>query len=226
MTLTASPTELTTSATDAVLAVECVVVLAYLWRTPTGDRRRIGLWCGAFGLLAFASFLGAVAHGLEMPHSLRAALWKPLYLSLGLLVALFVAGAFLDWHGPAFAMRVVPWGLGLGVIFFGLTEVFNGGFVIFVIYEATAMAGALAIYSLLTATHRLKGAGVVAVAIILNLMAAGVQASRWSFKVFVPFDHNGMFHLVQVLGVAALALGLRIGMKPDASQHTNGWLGR
>jgi hypothetical protein len=220
MTLIASSTELTTSATDAVLALECVVVLAYLWRTPTGDRRKIGLWCWAFGLLAFASLLGAVAHGLEMPHPWRAALWKPLYLSLGLLVALFLVGAFLDLHGPAFAMRLVPWCLGLGGIFFGLTEFLNGGFIIFVIYEAMAMAGALAIYSLLAATHRLKGAGVVAAAIILNLMAAGVQASSASFKIFVPLDHNGAFHLVQMFGIAALGLGLRIGLKPDARGAT------
>ena len=216
MNLIASSTELTTSATDAVLALECVVVLAFLWRTPTGDRRKIGLWCWAFGLLAFASLLGAVAHGLEMPQAWRAALWKPLYLSLGLLVGLFLLGALLDWHGPAFAMRLVPWCLGLGGIFFGLTEFFNGAFIIFVIYEATALAGALAIYSLLAATHRLKGASVVAAAIILNLMAAGVQASSASFKLFVPFDHNGVFHLVQMFGIATLGLGLRIGLKPDA----------
>jgi Family of unknown function (DUF6962) len=215
MTLNASPTELTTSATDAGLALECVVVLAYLWRTPTGDRRRIGLWCWALGLLAFASLLGAASHGFAMPYSWQAGLWKPLYLSLGLLVALFLVGAFLDWRGPAFAMRLVPWSLGLGVIFFGLTEFLNGAFIIFVIYEAAAMAGALAIYSFLATSHHLKGAGVVAAAITLNLMAAGVQASTASFKICVPFDHNGVFHLIQMFGVATLGLGLRIGMKPD-----------
>lgn len=98
MTLGASPTEITTSGTDALLAIECAVILAYLWRSPTGDRWRIRLWCWVLGLLAFASFLGSVTHGLEMPQSLRAALWKPLYLSLGLLVALFLVGAVFDWH--------------------------------------------------------------------------------------------------------------------------------
>jgi hypothetical protein len=163
-----SPTEITTSATDAVLAIECVVVLACLWRTPTGDRWRIGLWCWAFGLLALASALGSVAHGFEMPLSLRAALWKPLYLSLGLLIGLFLVGAFFDWHGRVVARRLVPWSIGLGGIFFGLTELFNGGFIVFVVYEAVVMASALAIYSFLATTHRLKGAGVVAAAIILR----------------------------------------------------------
>src|ERR1035437_9129485 len=218
MVLVASPTEITTSATDAVLAIECVAVLAYLRRTPTGDRWRIGLWCWVLGLLAFASFLGFVAHGVAMPQSLRAVLWKPLNMSLGLLVALFLVGAFFDWHGRVVARRLVPWSIGLGGIFFGLTEFLNGGFIIFVVYEAAAMAGALAIYSFLAATHRLNGAGVVATAISLNLAAAGVQASSVSFKIFVPFDHNGVFHLVQMVGIATLGLGLRIGMKPDAKR--------
>jgi Family of unknown function (DUF6962) len=216
MTLVASPTGITTSATDAVLAIECVGVLVYLWRTPTGDPWRVGLWCWVFGLLALASFLGSVAHGLEMPHSLRAALWKPLYLSLGLLVALFLVGAFFDWRGRVVAGHLVPYSIGVGGIFFWLTEILNGEFIIFVVYEALAMAIALAIYCFLAATRRSKGAGIVATAIILNLAAAGVQASRVSFTILVPFDHNGAFHLIQMLAIAVLGLGLHLGMKPDA----------
>jgi hypothetical protein len=197
-----SPTELTTSATDAVLAIECAIVLAYLWRSPTGDRWRIGLWCWVFGLLAFASFLGSVAHGLAMPESLNAALWKPLNLSLGILLGLFLVGAAFDWHGRVVARRLVPWSIGLGGIFFGLTELLDGGFNIFLAYEGAAMAGAL------------RGAGVVALAISLTLAAAAAQASSVSFQLFVPFDHNGVFHLVQMVALATLGLGLRVGMAP------------
>ena len=212
MIVVASPTELTTGATDAVLGIECLAVLACLWRTPVGDRWRVGLWCWAFGLLAFASFLGAAAHGLEIPASLRAALWKPLYLSLGVLIAFFVVGAFFDWLGRAAARRLVPWGIGVGCVFFALTECFHGAFVLFVIYEAAAMVSALAIYTFLAANHWFKGAGIVAVAILLNLAAAGVQATHLSFQLFVPFDHNGLFHLVQMSAIAVLGVGLRRGM--------------
>jgi hypothetical protein len=219
MAFIASPTEMTTSATDVVLAIECVVVLACLRRKPTGDPWRSGLWSWVSGLLAFVSFLGAAAHGLEMPDSLRAAIWKPLYLSLGLLVGLFLVGAFFDWQGRVVAMRLVPWSIGLGIIFFGLTEVLNGNFIIFILYEAAAMASALVIYSFLAATHRLPGAGIVAIAIFLNLVAAGVQASSMAFTMLVPFDNNGVFHLVQMVGIATLGLGLRMGMRSDAKQE-------
>ena len=216
MAFVGSPTELTTSATDAALAIECVVIMTYLWRAPAGDRWRTGLWCWVFGLIAFSSLLGAVAHGLEMPDSVRETIWKPLYLSLGILVALFIVGAVFDWRGRAAAVRLVPWGIGAGAVFFGLTEFFGGAFIVFGVYEAAAMVTALAIYSFLAAMHRLKGAGVVAAAILLNLAAAGVQATDVSVRIVFPFDHNGVFHLVQMAGTAVLGLGLRTGREPSA----------
>jgi hypothetical protein len=149
-----------------------------------------------------------------MPESLNAALWKPLNLSLGILLGLFLVGAAFDWHGRVVARRLVPWSIGLGGIFFGLTELLDGGFNIFLAYEGAAMAGALALYSFLAATRRLRGAGVVALAISLTLAAAAAQASSVSFQLFVPFDHNGVFHLVQMVALATLGLGLRVGMAP------------
>jgi len=209
-----SPTELTTSATDALLAIECTVIIALLLRTaPPADRWRTNLWCWVFGLLAISSFLGALVHGLEMPKSIRTALWTPLYLSLGILVVLFIVGAIADWRGRVAAMRLVPWGLGVSVAFFGLTALLGGKFIVFIVYAATIMLSALAIYTVLAATHRLKGAAVVALAILLNLAAAAVQASNLSLHLLVPFDHNGLFHLVQILSTAILGWGLHLGME-------------
>ena len=216
MMMTLSPTELTTSATDAALAIECVMMVVYLWRAPTGDRWRPGLWCWVFGLTAFSSLLGAVAHGFEIPNSALAALWKPLHLSLGVLVPLFLVGAIYDWRGRVVAGRLVLWSIAVGAAFFGLTEFFREPLIVFVLYEATAMVSALAIYSLLAAAHRLKGAGVVSMAILLNLAAAGAQASDISVRIVFPFDHNGISHLVQLVGVGTLGLGLRRGMQLNA----------
>jgi hypothetical protein len=216
MILSSSPTELTTTATDAVLAIECIVILVYLWRSPSGDRWRIGLWCWVFGLLAFVSMLGALAHGIEMPDSSRDALWKPLYLSLGIIVGLFLVGAIYDLRCRAVVKRLVPWSIGLGIIFFGVTGIFSGSFIVFVLYEAIAMTVSLVIYLFLAATNRSKGAKIVAIAIFLNLVAAGVQASNLSFTLLIPFDNNGVFHLVQMVGLAVLGLGLLMGTNPDA----------
>ncbi|PKN46513.1 MAG: hypothetical protein CVU58_07565, partial [Deltaproteobacteria bacterium HGW-Deltaproteobacteria-16] len=80
-------------------------------------------------------------------------------------------------------------------------------------YAATILLSALAIYTFLAVTHRLKGAAVIALAILLNLAAAAVQASNLSLHLVFPFDHNGLFHLVQIVSTAILGLGVHLGMK-------------
>jgi len=204
-------TELTTGLTDALLALECILIVVLLWRPDTVDQWRRGLWCSVFGLTAFASLLGAIAHGLDMPEPTRAMIWKPLYLSLGIVVTLFVVGAIHDWLGGVWSRRFLPWGIAAGIAFFGLTELMGGDFLVFVLFEAVGMLLALAIYLYLLFLRRFPGAGVIALAILLSLMAAGVQASDLSANIVVPFDHNGLFHLVQIVSVAVLAYGLQIG---------------
>jgi hypothetical protein len=189
------------------------VIIALLLRTATTNRWRINLWCWVFCLLAIASFLGALVHGLEMPKSIRTALWAPLYLSLGILVLLFIVGAVADWRGKAVAKRLVPWGIGVSAAFLGLTALLGGPFIVFIVYAATILLSALAIYTFLAATHRLQGAAVVALAILLNLAAAAVQASNLSLHLLFPFDHNGLFHLVQIVSTAILGWGLHLGME-------------
>ncbi|MFH1020875.1 MAG: hypothetical protein V1782_09760 [Pseudomonadota bacterium] len=212
MPLINSLTELTTSATDALLAIECAIIIALLLRTAPADRWRTNLWCWVFGLLAIASFLGALTHGLEMPKPMRTALWTPLYLSLGILVVLFIVGAVADWLGKVVAKRLVPWGIGVSAAFLGVTALLGGPFIVFIVYAATVLLSTLAIYTFLAATHRLKGAAVIALAILLNLVAAAVQASNLSLHLFFPFDHNGLFHIIQILSTAVLGLGLYLGM--------------
>ena len=218
MELTASPTELTTSATDLIISLECAAIVVYLRRIPTDARWRVRLWSWVFGLLAFAALLGAIAHGIQMRSSLNSLLWHPLNLSLGIVVALFMAGAFGDLRGRALAIRLVPWSIGLGCVLFGLTVFLDNGFIVFVVYEAMAMAGVLVIYSYLALTHRLKGAAVIIAAVILNFAAAAVQTSDLSLSVLVPFDHNGLFHLIQMVGLAVLGIGLSVGMPPRTQQ--------
>ncbi|MFA6283626.1 MAG: hypothetical protein WCV64_12590 [Desulfurivibrionaceae bacterium] len=213
MPLITSPTELTTSATDALLAIECAIIIALLRRTATTNPWRTNLWCSAFALLATASSLGALIHALEMPRAMRIALWTPLYLSLGILVLLFIVGAVADWRGRIAAMRLVPWGIGASATFFGLTALLGGKFIVFIVYAATILLSTLAIYTFLAVTHRLQGAAVVALAILLNLAAAATQASNVSLHLLVPFDHNGLFHLVQIVSTAILGWGLHLGME-------------
>jgi hypothetical protein len=218
--LDASATELTTAATDAGLGLFCLAIVARLVAIRVNATWKRALWCWVFGLLAMSSILGAAAHGLELSEATLGPLWWILYVSLGVTVALFVVGGIHDWRGERPARVALPWAIGIGAGFAALTQLLGGAFVIFVVYEAAAMVAALAIYAFLT-TRRLAGAGMIAVGTGLSIVAAAVQASALAVRVIVPFDHNGLFHLVQLGAAAALANGLRRALetKPSALSH-------
>lgn len=212
-----SPTERTTAATDAILtllALACVFHLLQIGHQR--DSWKVGLWAWTFGLLALAAALGAVAHGFKMSPAANLRFWQPLNLALGLVVALFVVGVVDDVWGLGVAQTVLPVMLGIGVAFFGITLVFPGIFLVFILYEAAAMLFALGAYGWLAVTGRLPGAGWMAAGVLVTLIAAAVQA-LWDGKTrpvtFIwQFDQNGLYHLIQMVGIALLLVGLRIGL--------------
>lgn len=203
-------TEITTGATDALLALLAVAVLIRVReRGRRTDPWKAGLWCWLLGLLALASALGAVAHGLALADGLREALWQPLYLALGLVVALFVAAAVRDRFGEVAARRALPWLVAAGLGFYGFTRTGTGSFLVFILYEATAMLAALLLYADVARRGRVAGAGWMVAGVALNLVAAAVQQSDAQVRLgHVPLDHNGLFHIVQGVAVLALARGL------------------
>ena len=210
--LQASPTELTTAATDLAVGVLCLVALRQLLKVRTSAVWKRGIWAWVLSLLVLASALGAMAHGLAWSGEVRGAIWRPLYLALALSVALFLVGGLHDWRGEAAARRLLPWAMASGALFFVLIEWFGGAFVIFVAYETATMLAALVMYTALASTRRTAGAGLVAIGLALTIAAGAVQASSLAIRVIVPFDHNGLFHLVQLIALAVLVIGLRRGL--------------
>jgi hypothetical protein len=202
-------TERTTAATDAVLALAAAVAILILRRaTPPSFGRAV--WQAALTSLALASVLGAVAHGLELRPATRELLWQPLYLALGVTMALFVVGAVRDWRGDAAGRRVLPPMLALAVVFYGITRLTGGSFLAFVVYEAAAMLFSLAVYLGLARGPAPAGAAAMAAALAVSLAAGVVQASDLgTVRLVWDFDHNGVFHLVQLVGLALLVTGLR-----------------
>lgn len=190
--------------------------MLHLFQIGQSDPWKAGLWAWAFGLLALAAALGTVAHGFKMSEATNQLFWRPLNLALSLTVALFVVGVIYDVWGLAVAQRVLPIIIIVGVGFFGVTLAFPGKFLIFIYYEATAMLFALAAYGWLAATDRLPGAGWMAAGVLITMVAAAVQAG-WNghaqpLTLIWQFDQNGLYHLIQMVGVILLLVGLRIGL--------------
>jgi Family of unknown function (DUF6962) len=205
-----SATERTTAATDAALGLLSLAGALYLTRAaPPSFARRI--WQVALFGLSLASGLGAIAHGLVLSDALREALWQPLYLLLGMTMALFVVGAAGAWRGEMTAKRLLLPLLGLALVFYGVTRAARGNFLVFVLFEAAALIFSLVVYLRLAYMRTRRGAGLMALALMVSLVAGVVQASGpISVRLVWAFDHNGLFHLLQLLGVTLLLLGLRL----------------
>jgi hypothetical protein len=102
----------------------------------------------------------------------------------------------------------------IGVASFAVTLLLDGAFVVFVLYEAVALSFALLGYTYLALGRRLPGARSVAAGIFVTLAAAVIQATRLAAPITVvwTFDHNGLFHIVQMPGVVLIVLGLRVAI--------------
>jgi hypothetical protein len=211
MEINAIPTEQTTAATDALVAI-FAAVFAVILSVEGGrsDRTKGRIWSATFGLLAVAGVLGAIAHGIQMSERTNELLWMPLNLVLGVTVALFVAGAVYDLRSFSLPRLLVPFLLAVGVAFFLVTVLIPGSFLVFVIYEAIAMLFAFVVYIVLSVRRTLRGAEVMAVGVLVSIVAAAVQAiGAVRFTLIWEFDHNGVFHLIQMVALVCLLIGLR-----------------
>ena len=204
------PTEQTTAATDAILALLSLGCALYLHRIGTHKRWKANVWIGLFGLLTVAAVFGTIAHGFKMSAWWNNLFWQPLFLSLGLVVALFVVAVVYDAWGKAAARRILPIMLAVGVIFYIITVLVPGLFLVFIVYQSTATLFALVIYGRLTWRGKLPGAGWMTLGIFITMVAAVVQATgSLTITVIWPFDYNGLYHLIQMAGLLALLTGLR-----------------
>ena len=205
-----SATEQTTAATDLIIAVLAVVARAYLRNNgPSGLRGR--LWRGVLLLLAIAALLGAIGHGTVLSSAVYTVVWALAYLALALLVALFLLATIRDCVGDNAARRAVPVLLVIALAFFGYAMLDPENFLPFILYELSAMTLSLTGFVWITMRGELPGAPWITAAIAVNILAAAIQAEGSAgFTLIWSFDHNGVFHLVQILAIGLLVHGLRM----------------
>lgn len=190
MRLASESAELTTAATDLLLA-GIAAAGALLARRP--------LWRAAFAGLAGASLAGAAVHGLPLSAAASQSLWLLLNLGLGATVAVFALAVLRDHSGAAAARRAAPplllAGLGVGLA----AQYYLDTFLPFILFNAAVLLACAA-----SAWRRRRAA--LAAGCLLALLAGLVQASDWRIQLVWEFDHNGLFHLAQI---PALLLWIR-----------------
>jgi hypothetical protein len=209
------PTEQTTAITDILLAVGALYVVNSIYRTGKKvDVIKTYIWVGAFALLFFAAVLGSIAHGIMMSPFINYIIWQPLNLFLGLAIALFAVGVIYDWNNFNLSRKLFVFLMVTGIIFYSITIVIPESFVIFILYEAVAMLFSLVLYALLWTRKKFPGSPYMVIGIIITVIAALVQANdNFYLKIIWEFDHNGLFHLIQIPGILFLKQGLNIELK-------------
>jgi len=206
------PTEQSTAITDILLALVAFGgILILSWNiTNNNELWKIIIWSSTFGLIGLAAALGAAGHGLVISRTVHDRIWQLLNVLLALAVSLFVAGVVYDLWGLAVCFKVLPVMLAAGLFFFGTTLLYPGIFLIFIVYEGLALIFALSAYIYLTVQGEPAGAAFMAAGILISILAAGIQAKKSiSLTVIWQFDHNGIYHIVQVVGLILLLVGLR-----------------
>ena len=210
------PTEQTTAITDALIGLEAIFLAVYLQLLAPKNRERARYWQTLIIFTALASFTGAAAHGIQMSKSTYELLWKPLLLLLGLVVAQLAICTVYDLFGAETAKRSRSWFWVVAVGFFAAVHLPGTTFFIFILYEAAGMLFALVSYLWIARQRRLRGAGIIALGIILQLAAAAAQAcGPYEFKVVWIFDHNGLFHLIGIVATFTMILGASKGFFAD-----------
>ena len=206
------PLEQTTAATDIVLALVAFGGIVFLLGLllNSGELWKISICSAAIGSIGLAAALGAVAHGLILSRTLHHFSWLVLNLALSLAISLFVVGVVYDLWGFEVSLKTLPILVITGLGFYLTTLFYPGIFFLFIVYEGVALVFALAAYIYLTIQQDLPGAYLMAAGILASIIAAGTQANKSVVVTFIwRFDHNGIYHLVQVVGLLLLFAGLR-----------------
>ncbi len=204
-----NPVERVTAVTDLLLSALVITGIAWLARRtmPSGARR---LWFGGLFAFAGAGVLGFIVHWFPLEPATRKLLWQPLYLTLGSALALMMAGAIADWRGYPAGRKALPLFLLLALGFYLGTRATGGKFIVFVTFQALAILLLLGVYGRLWMAERRRGSGWMFAGFVISLVAGVAQAMKHiELHAIWTFDHNGIYHLVQMAGVVCLLAGLR-----------------
>jgi hypothetical protein len=202
-------TEPMTMATDYVLTAVASVLAGRLYLRRDRERSRTS-WSAAFGLLALSAFLGGSWHGFHtwLPDAAAAALWKSTVLCLGAMnfamgaAAIYAAttgaarGAWLGITGAKLAAYTF-WMLGHDEFLFVVVDAFATVLLLVVLHLGLVRRGPAPASGWILAGAAVSVAG--------GLVQAG------GFALHRHFNHNDLFHVIQVAGVVLFYRGAVLG---------------
>jgi hypothetical protein len=181
-----------TVVTDYLLGGVAAWLSLVLFRSAQTSRR---LWAVAFAALAAAAFLGGTWHGFLQSNLL----WKATTLSAGVASFGMVAGsAYAVFSGPlrAFALTAAL----AKLVVYSVWMLSHDAFLYVVIDTGIA-------FIVVAALHLWKWNGPILAGVAVSIAGAMVQAS--GFTLHQHFNHNDLYHVIQIAALVLLYRGAK-----------------
>ena len=181
--------EPTTVLTDYALGAVAAWVSIQLFRNAQPSRR---CWALAFAALAAGAFLGGTWHGFVRSNLL----WKATVLSVGVTSFGMVAGSAL----ATMESKLLPVLAAMKLAAYTGWMLFHDEFIYVVLDTGIALL-------VVAALHLRRWNGPILAGVGLSVLAGLVQAS--GFTLHEHFNHNDLYHLIQIAGVVFLYQGAK-----------------
>ncbi|UCD38959.1 MAG: hypothetical protein JSW54_05640 [Fidelibacterota bacterium] len=194
--------EPTTAITDFLLGLESFAFAALL-TAGTYTFPSLPYWTATLIMLGIAALLGGFAHGLA-----RFSIFAIIYPCLAILMTSFILATLVDSFGQELAHQVRWFIAFLALIFMLVAWRYPTRIRAYAVVLAALMILAFLLYLRQALTTTLPGSAYIAAGIATTILAAALLLKRARITLIWTFDHNGVYHLVQMVGVLFFYLGL------------------
>ncbi len=194
-------TEPTTMITDFILAIEAIIFSIIIFNNYSTTAQL--LWAFAFVITSFGAVLGGITHGFKEYTSdeTERIIWRLTLLSVGL-------GGVLMFLGILYAvinasLTIITAILIVSYIIYAVWILRNDKFIFVIIYYLPMLIGILIIelfnLSSPSAIWFISG-------ILSTFIGFGIQIK--GYKLHEHFNHNDIFHVIQMFAVYLLFIGV------------------
>ena len=194
-----------TAITDLVLAAEVLFLAGRMSAMPKARLSAAWFWSGVMLLMGLAGLIGGIDHGFFETAGLpRFWIERPNWMVLAAMTFCLLMSIAAQFFGPRArgAMAVV------GAVQFAVDVILVwrvDSFLVVILNYAPVMILLLAMN--LAGLKKSTGSWQMIAGILAMFAASGVQAA--GIDTFAPLDHNGLYHVISMVGVVLLYLGGR-----------------
>ncbi len=192
-----------TSITNFVLAGELFLFAGMMVKTPKARASAAWFWAGAMLALATSALLGGIDHGFVEPAGLdRFWIQRPNWIVVGMAMACLLLATARQFFPERRLAPLLPLGLVVLAAYVGAV-LLVGDFTVVIVASLSGLLLLLA----LSIRGLPDGSGSWQMVTGVSLLIAASAIQFLGVDVLSPLDHDGLYHVVAMVGVPFLYAG-------------------